>query len=426
MASDVSEPLALNGGPKAKRTPFGKGRRHGELEKKLLGEVIDSDILFYYFGTKVFELQSRFAGMYGKRHAIACSSGTAAVHIAVGVLDLAPGSEVITTSITDMGTLTGILYQGLVPVFADVDPGTLNMDPESVRARITPKTRAIVVVHHSGLAADMDAFLEIGREFGIPVVEDCAQSYCCEYKGKWAGTMGAISSFSLNHFKHITCGSGGFVLTDDDTLRYRATLFLDKCYQREEKIRNPFFLAPNYQMTELQGAVALAQLQQVRAIVERRNALGTRLDRQLGEIQGIHPQTTPPGCRHTYFLYLFRLDPDSLGATSREFSEALNAEGIPNADHMITGGRPVHLYDIFVNRSAFPGSSYPFSPDREYRKGDCPVAEAAFENWINMNLDEHYTEEDVDEIAAGVAKVARWFGRRKGTGTAPVPVARAV
>jgi len=124
MSLDYSEKLALHGGPKAKRTPFPPRKRHGEMEKRLLAEVIDSDVLFFYLGTKVRELEKRFAALYGRKHAIACSSGTAAVHLAVSVLELPPGSEVITSAITDMGTLTGMLYQGLVPVFADVEPGT--------------------------------------------------------------------------------------------------------------------------------------------------------------------------------------------------------------------------------------------------------------------------------------------------------------
>ncbi len=411
MDRNLQDKLALEGGEKAKTTPFGTGRRHGDLDKQLLAEVIDSDMLFYFMGSKVYEFQREFAAMYGKEHCVACSSGTAAVHIALGALELPAGSEVITSSITDMGSLTGILYQGLVPVFADVDPDTLNMDPASVIRLITDKTRAILVVHHAGLAADMDAMLEIGREYNVRVVEDCAQAYCCEYKGRLAGTMAEISAFSLNHFKHITCGSGGMVLTNDASLRYRASLFLDKCYQREEKIRNPFFLAPNYQMTELQGAVALAQLRKVNAIVERRNQLGMRLNAQLANLPGIFPQAIPEGCKHAYFLYLFRLDLERLRCTAREFSAALAAEGVPNNAHTITGGRPVYLYDIFQKRSAFPGTEWPFSPDREYRKGDCPVAEAAFDRWIMLNIYEHYTERDIDEIALGIGKVARHFAR---------------
>src|SRR5436853_7508905 len=137
MAFDIYEKLALDGGPKAKRTPFSLRKRHGELEKKYLSEVIDSDVLFYFAGTKVFEFQKRFAAMYGRKHCIACSSGTAAVHITLGALQLPPGTEVITSAVTDMGTVTGMLYQGLIPVFADVAPETLNIDPASARRRIT-------------------------------------------------------------------------------------------------------------------------------------------------------------------------------------------------------------------------------------------------------------------------------------------------
>ncbi len=132
------------------------------------------------------------------------------------------GSEVIVAPINDMGGVIGIIYQGLIPVFADVDPETLNIDPASVRRSITPRTRAIVAVHLGGLAADMDALLAIGREAGIPVVEGCAQAFMCEYKGRLAGIMGTIASFSLNHFKHVDCGSGEMVLTDDDAMRDNA------------------------------------------------------------------------------------------------------------------------------------------------------------------------------------------------------------
>lgn len=414
MNFDVSEKLAIEGGAKAKQTPFGPRKRHGDIDKRYLNEVIDSDVLFFYLGTKVRDFEKQFAEMYGRKHCIACSSGTAAVHIAMGALRLPPGSEVITSAITDMGSLTGILYQGLVPVFADVDPATLNLDPQSVVKRITTRTGAIVVVHHSGLAAELDELLSIGKKFGIPVVEDCAQAFGCEYKGELVGRRGAINAFSLNHFKHITCGSGGMVLTDDDRLRYLSSLFLDKCYQREEGIRNPFFLAPNYQMTELQGAVALAQLSRVAEFTSRRNQLGTLWKGYLSGMPGISTQTIAPGSKHSYFLALFCIDRRQLSCTAQAFSEALTAEGVPNKAHLITGGRPVYLYDVFRNRSAFPGTEYPFvskdlGTDRSYQAGDCPVAEAAFDRWITMDLYESYTEQDMEEIAHGIGKVAYHF-----------------
>jgi dTDP-4-amino-4,6-dideoxygalactose transaminase len=424
MNFDFSQKLAMEGGPKAKQTPFASRKRHGDLDKRYLMEVIDSDMLFFYLGTKVRAFERRFAEMYGMKYCIACSSGTAAVHIAVGSLQLPAGSEVITSAITDMGSLTGVLYQGLIPVFADVDPSTLNLDPESVRKRITRRTGAILAVHHSGLAADLDTLLGIGAESGIPVIEDCAQAFGCEYKGELVGRRGAINCFSLNHFKHITCGSGGMVLTGDDQLRYRSSLFLDKCYQREEGIRNPFFLAPNYQITELQGAVALAQLSRVEEFTSLRHKLGTLWKSYLAGMPGISTQTVAPGSKHSYFLALFCLDLNVLSCTAQEFSEALNAEGVPNKAHLITGGRPVYLYDVFQNRSALPGTQYPFvskdlGSDRRYEPGDCPVAEAAFDRWITMDLHEHFTEKDIEEIALGIGKVAHHYATGKITAMSP-------
>ena len=411
MDFDFRQKLAIDGGQRAVKTPIPPRKRHGDAEKLYLAEVIDSDTLFFFMGTKVRELERRFAAFYGRKHCIACSSGTAGVHIAVAALQLPPGTEVITSAITDMGSLTGLLYQGLIPVFADVEAGTLNMDPASVRAALTPKAGAILAVHHAGLAADLDALLKIGSERGIPVIEDCAQAYGCEYAGELTGRRGAISCFSLNHFKHISTGSGGMILTDDDHLRYIASLFLDKCYQREEGIRNPFFLAPNYQMTELQGAVGLAQLERLSNFVDARKRLAKRLSGHLAGVEGITLQPVRAGSEHSYFLYLFKIDRDLFGGTASEFAEALRAEGVNAKAHQITGGRPVYLYDIFQKRSAFPNSQYPFrsldtGADRLYPPGLCPVAEDAFDRWLVLEVMENYTERNIDEMALAVGKIA--------------------
>jgi len=161
-------------------------------------------------------------------------------------------------------------------------------------------------------------------------------------------------------------------------------------------------------MTELQGAVALAQLEQVEQIVAARNRLGVMLDALLAAIPGVTSQQTPDGCRHGYFLYLFKLDLGRLRCTSQDFSEALRAEGVPNRARLITGGMPVYQYRIFQNRSAFPGSEFPLE-GRRYGKGDCPVAEDAFDRWITTNIYEHYTETDIEEMAHGIAKAAAHF-----------------
>ncbi len=147
--------------------------------------------------------------MLGVKHALAVSSGTAAIHTAVGMSDPDPGDEIITTPLTDMGTVIGILYQNALPVFADVVAGGYHLDPDSVRKNITPRTKAIIVVHLVGISADMDAFLKIGEEFGIPIIEDCAQAYLTTHGNHRVGTMGRIGCFSLQQSKHATSGDGG-------------------------------------------------------------------------------------------------------------------------------------------------------------------------------------------------------------------------
>jgi dTDP-4-amino-4,6-dideoxygalactose transaminase len=288
------------------------------------------------------------------------------------------------------------------------------MDPGSVETCITERTGAILVVHHSGLVADMDQFIAMSDKYHIPLIEDVAQAYMGDYKGYLAGTMGEINAFSLNHFKHITCGSGGMVLTNSDEKRQLAALFLDKCYDRERGKRNPFFLAPNYQMTELQGAVALAQLKKLPGIIERRRILGDRLTGYLQGIPGITPQAIPQGTRHSYFLFLFRIDTDRLRVSAKEFSTALKAEGIPNSANLITGGMPEYAYDIFKNRSAFPQSRHPFvnkefGTNISYRDTCCPQAEKAFKQVINLQISEFFSDQDIEEMAQAVEKVARYY-----------------
>ncbi|HUV07252.1 MAG TPA: DegT/DnrJ/EryC1/StrS family aminotransferase [Spirochaetia bacterium] len=413
------EQLALLGGPKTKIKPFGTGRRFGEQERREVLEALDSDVLFYVVGTKVHGMEARMRGMYGMKHCNGCSSGTAAVHIALGSLELPPGKEVITSGITDMGTVTGILYQCLIPRFADIDPETYNMDPNAVERLINPKTGAIVVVHHAGLPAEMDEFTAIAGKHGIPLVEDCAQAWYTHYKNRLCGTFGDISTFSLNHFKLITSGSGGMVLTNRDELEEVVKLFIDKCYFRDGRKRNPYFLAPNYQMTELQGAVALGQLEKVAGIVERRNRSGMRLIRGLEAIPGIIPQRVPEYSTHSFFLLVVRIDPGLIPVEVSEFCRALEAEGIPSEPNKVTGGMPTYLYDIFRERSAFPRSSFPFvskdlGSDISYPEGLCPNTEDAFEHTFNFNITEFYTEEDIDDMLRATEKAAQHYRTQGG------------
>src|SRR5438105_12190019 len=236
------------------------GRDLGAEELELLEQVIRSGTLTSTNGAFTRTLEERFAATLGVKRAYACASGTAAVHVAVAALDPNPGDEIVTTSITDMGALTPILYQGAIPVFADVDVKTCNVTAASIEARLSERTRAIVVTHLFGNPCDMPAIEELAAARGIPLIEDCAQAYLARSRGRLVGTIGAVGCFSLQQGKHITTGEGGLVITDDDALARRMRLYVNKAWPYGEASPDHEFLALNYRMTELQGAVARAQL----------------------------------------------------------------------------------------------------------------------------------------------------------------------
>jgi dTDP-4-amino-4,6-dideoxygalactose transaminase len=407
-----STPLAIHGGPKAKSTPYTKGNRFGEEEKRQVIEALEQQTLFFAHGKKTQLFRERFAARYGVKHCVPCTSGTAALHLAVAACGIRPGDEVITASITDMGTCSAILLCGAIPVFADLDPHNFLMDPSSVEARIGPKTTAIIAVHIAGAPCDMDALKAIADKHDLWLIEDCAQSYLTEYKRQLCGTIGDIGCFSLNDFKHISAGDAGMIITNDDALARHAELFADKCYDRRPGAeRNPLFMAPNYRMCELQAAVALAQLEKLDSIIARRRHYGDRLDEGLRDLPGILPQQFVPGARSSYWFYPMRIDPEVLGPRA-EFVKALNAEGVNGTDGLII--RVAYLWDVFTKKQGFGGTDFPFSlaPHIEYTAGLCPIAEEFVETNICFAVNEFFTDEDVEQTLEGVRKVVWHFSGR--------------
>jgi dTDP-4-amino-4,6-dideoxygalactose transaminase len=252
----MAERLAIHGGEPVRKTPLPKERKVGEDELEELREVIESAWLFRWGGKKVEAFEKAFAERHGVRFAIACTSGTAAIHLAIAALQLDPGDEVITAPITDIGTVTPILKEGGIPIFADIDPETGNIDPESAEKLISPRTKAILVVHLAGNPCDMDAFMDIAKRHNLTLIEDCAQAHLAEYKGKLVGTIGQIGCFSLQQSKHITTGDGGVAITDDEELATKMALFMDKGWERGAMTphRKYVMLGLNYRMNELTGA----------------------------------------------------------------------------------------------------------------------------------------------------------------------------
>jgi dTDP-4-amino-4,6-dideoxygalactose transaminase len=215
---------AIAGGKPAKSVPFNTEERYGDDELKEVTEALKQGTLFYAQGRKVAQFEEEFAAQGDFRYAVATSSGTAAIHAALTAVGISPGDEVIVPPITDMGTLVPILYQGAVPVFADLDPQTYNLLPASVGDNLTEKTRAILAVHLAGNSCDMDSLVEIASGRKIAIIEDCAQAHGCTYRGRPVGHFGVAGCYSLNEFKHISCGDGGIIVTNDQEFASQARL----------------------------------------------------------------------------------------------------------------------------------------------------------------------------------------------------------
>jgi perosamine synthetase len=413
--------LALLGGEKVKKTPFGTGRRFGREELEQLEEALNQNTLFYWKGRKVKQFNDKFAKMYEMPYCVAASSGTASIHTALSAVGVTAGDEVITSPITDMGSVIGILYQNAIPVFADVDPHSYNLDPDSIEEKITDKTKAILVVHLAGNAADIKKIMAIAERHKIKVVEDCAQSYLCSVNGRYVGTFGDVGCFSLNDFKHISAGDGGMLLTKDEQMYRKALRFADKNYDRlakdSESMRQVEYLAPNYRMTELQGAVGIAQLDRLEGICSARRKYGDMITEGIKNLPGIYPPAIAPGVVSSYWFYMFRIDAGEAGTDRDAFSKALAAEGIPNQPGYIP--TCVYEYDMFRTKNVFPGSDVPFSirhnpDDIQYYKGMCPVAEEVLNTAVRVELSEFYNEQDVRDIIAAINKVSNYYNTVKG------------
>ncbi|MFQ5915182.1 MAG: DegT/DnrJ/EryC1/StrS family aminotransferase [Nitrospinota bacterium] len=395
------------------------GRTFGQEELELLRRVIESGTLNCTRGSMVRTFEEEFAEKYGVGHCTAVTSGTAALHTAVAAIDPSPGDEVITTPITDMGVIAAILYQTAVPVFADVDPETCNVTAETIEPRITPRTRAIIVTHLFGNPCDMDPILGVAGRHGLPVIEDCAQAYLATYKGRLVGTVGAIGCFSLQQTKHMSCGEGGMVITGDDALGRRMRLFHDKAWGYGDPEPDHYFLALNYRMTELQGAVALAQLRKLEGVVSRRRALAGLLTRRIAGVRGIDPPRPTPGATHVYWKYPLRVNAKELGADVTELAARLKEAGIHSSPRYIQ--KPAFLCEVLRERRTFGASRFPFEgpfqdgqPSIEYRLEDYPGTVQGLSGVLVLPWNERYVDADVEFIAGEIRRSVAFFQEADG------------
>jgi len=389
------------------------GRTLGPEELALLAEAIKSAMLFSPKGRFVKELEARFAETLGARHASACSSGTAAVHVAVAAVDPEPGDEIITTPITDMGALTPILYQGAIPVFADVDPTTCNVTAQTIAARLSPKTKAIIVTHLFGNPCNMTEIMNLASSRSIPIIEDAAQALLAEHRGHVVGTIGAIGCFSLQQGKHITTGEGGLVVTNDAALARRMFLYINKAWGYGDKSPDHYFLALNYRMSELQGAVAVGQLPKLPDVVRRRVRTAKKLTGILKGLPGIMTPPVDDGDLHSYWKYCLRVDPNVVEGGSPGLGRELKELGIASAPRYIQ--KPAFECEIFQKQRTFGNSRFPFTLARpeavDYDRARFPGVYSGLERILVLPWNENYTDEHVLHIGTAIKNAVKRLTR---------------
>jgi perosamine synthetase len=380
------------------------GRSFGEEEIARVREVLDSGTLTATKGRMVKHFAEQFARMLGSRHAVACSSGTAAIHAAIASLEPEPGDEIVTTAITDMGALAPILFQGAIPVFADVDPRTGNVTAETIEQRLSGRTKGIVVTHLFGNPCGISDIMALADRHAVPVVEDCAQAYLGAFENRKLGTIGKIGCFSLQQGKHISAGEGGVLVTDDDRIARHVRLFVDKAWGYGDPTPDHYFLALNYRMSELQGAVALAQLGKLELSVGRRRKMAARLTEALAGLPGISNPWIHPDAQHVFWRYVLRVDSSIIPGGAPAVAAALKGYDIASAPRYIQ--KPAFRCALFSEQRTFGTSRYPFTLARpealDYSADRFPGTFAALDAMLVLPWNERYEAPHVDYLAAAI------------------------
>jgi dTDP-4-amino-4,6-dideoxygalactose transaminase len=396
--------LALFGGVPIRTRPFPSWPVHDEAEERRLLRTLRSGNWGRLQGEEVDEFERRFAAAHGCRHGIAVANGTVSLRLALIAAGIGADDEVIVPAYTFVSTATAVIEANAVPVFADIDRDTFNIDPQSVAAAIAPRTRAIIAVHFAGQPADMAALAGMARERNLVLIEDAAHAHGAISGTRPAGSLGRIASFSFQSSKNMTSGEGGIILTNDDDLA-AACRSMQNCGRVPGGVwYEHHVISGNYRLGEFQGAILNCQLDRLEEQARRRDANGRALAERLRAVPGIHPQARPADCtRHSYHLFMLRLDPARFGAARGAVLDALRAEGIPCSAGY---GYPLPQQPIF-QRKAF-GPYLPTSRARlDYTQVHCSVSDVICREqgvWLEQSL-MLGSEQDIDDIARAFEKV---------------------
>ena len=348
-------------------------------------------------GPRTEEFEQQFARAVGAPHAVAVSSCTAALHLAIDALDIGPGDEVITSTLTFAATGATIVHSGARPVLVDCTPDTLNIDPADVARKLTPRTRAVIPVHFAGHPAPMDELLEIARQHGLKIIEDAAHALPASYHGRSIGTIGDLTAFSFYATKNLTTGEGGMLTFTDaalaDRLRSRRLHGMSRDAWRRYSVQGSWrydvsYPGFKYNMTDIAAAMGLVQLRRLPALHRRRQAIVALYDAMLRDRPEIEPLAVQPNVMHAWHLYVVRIRPEQLRIDRDTLIEQMKAEGVGTAVHFI----PLHLHSFY--RDAFG-----------YRPQDFPVASAAAEALLSLPLFTLMSDDDVRYAATTLGRI---------------------
>lgn len=387
--------LAIDGGKpvRAHYLPYGK-QVIDEEDIASVVKVLQSD--FLTSGPAIEQFEAEIAAFTGAKYAVAFSSGTAALHGACYAAGIGKGDEVITTPMTFAATANCVLYQGGVPVFADIDPQTYNLDPARVRERITERTKAIIPVHFTGQPAELDEILQIAREHNLIVIEDAAHALGARYKNTRIGSIGDMTMFSFHPVKHITTGEGGMITTNSPLYYEKLLQFRTHGITRDERRlrenHGPWyyemqFLGYNYRITDIQTSLGISQLRKIGGFIGQRKQLAALYKKELGSVEELILPEQLPGAESSWHLFIVRLRLSRLSATRRTIFQALQKE------------------NIGVNVHYIPAYLHPYYESLGFRKGLCPVAESCYEEFITLPLYAGMEAQDVMDVVTAVKKV---------------------
>lgn len=427
----MSSPLkpAILGGDPVRNKSFTPRVTMGPEEHAAAHEVLNSDVLsafigsagkYFNGGARVQEFEKSWCDRYGFKHGISVNSWTTGLVAAIGACGIEPGDEVICPPYTMSASATCALFYGGIPVFADIDPETCCIDAASIERCITPRTKAIMVVHLFGHPADMDAIMAVARKHHLKVIEDAAQAPGAYYKGRAVGAIGDVGGFSLNFHKHIHTGEGGMLVTNDDRMAHRCQLIRNHGENAMEGMSVEEMangIGSNYRLTEIQAAIGTAQLAKLEGHLKHRELLTDHLRSRLSGLNGFRIQAAPTGgSTHSCYVLPMFFDAEAAGLSRSQFVRSVLAE-LPSSGGVesvaITEGyvKPLYLTPIYQKRIAIGTKGFPFNLAPAgwpvYEKGICPVTERLYEKELLLSniVREPLTTADMDDFANAILKV---------------------